>query len=142
MRISDWSSDVCSSDLQIFNLNALTLDASFSGKSIPNGTQSVKFGGDVAYNAKQGAFSLKNGKLQAVDLILTTQIAGSGLNGEAPQFSGPITVTPFSPRKLLEAFGVKRTTADPKALSAASLEAQLAGPFSRDRKSTRLNSSH
>src|SRR3546814_8352423 len=90
MRISDWSSDVCSSDLQIFNLNALTLDASFSGKSIPNGTQSVKFGGDVAYNAKQGAFSLKNGKLQAVDLILTTQIAGSGLNGEAPQFSGPI----------------------------------------------------
>src|SRR3546814_1403559 len=40
---------------------------------------------------------------------LTTQIAGSGLNGEAPQFSGPITVTPFSPRKLLEAFGVKRS---------------------------------
>src|SRR3546814_15280452 len=56
--------------------------------------------------------------------------AGSGLNGEAPQFSGPITVTPFSPRKLLEAFGVKLNTADPKALSAASLEAQLDGTFS------------
>src|SRR3546814_16989187 len=66
---------------------------------------------------------------------LTTQIAGSGLNGEAPQFSGPITVTPFSPRKLLEAFGVKLNTADPTALSAASLEAQLAGTFSRDKRS-------
>lgn len=115
---------------QVFNLNALTLDASFSGKSLPNGKQSVKFGGDVAYNAKQGAFSLSNGKLQAVDLTLTTQLSGSGLNSETPKFSGPITIAPFSPRKLLEAFGVKLNTADPKALSEASLKAQLDGTFS------------
>lgn len=115
---------------QIFNLNALTLDAEFSGKALPNGKQSVKFSGDAAYNAKQGAFSLKNGKVQAVDLTLTTQISGSGLNGDTPKFSGPITVAPFSPRKLLEAFDVNLNTSDPKALSEASLKAQLDGTFS------------
>lgn len=115
---------------QIFNLNALSLDADFSGKSLPNGKQSVKFGGDLAYNAKEGAFSLKSGKLQAADLTLTTQISGSGLNGDSPKFSGPITVAPFSPRKLLDTFGVKLNTADPKALSEASLTAQLDGTFS------------
>ena len=115
---------------QVFNLDALTLDAGISGKAIPNGKQTVTFSGDVAYNGKQGAFSLQHGKLQAADLTLTTQIAGSGLNGDAPKFSGPIDVAPFNPRKLLETFGVKLNTADPKALSEASLKAQLAGTFS------------
>ncbi|NGY06647.1 AsmA family protein [Solimonas terrae] len=110
---------------QVFNLNALTLDASISGKSIPNGKQTLKFGGDAAYNAKQGAFSLTNGKLQAADLTLTTSITGSGLSGDAPKFAGPITIAPFSPRKLLESFGVKLNTADEKALSEASLSTQL-----------------
>lgn len=110
---------------QIFNLNALTLETSVSGKSIPNGKQTANFGGDVLYNAKSGTFRLQNGKLQAADLTMTTEIAGTGLTGDSPRFTGPISIAQFSPRKLLETFGVKLNTADPKALSEASLTTQL-----------------
>lgn len=114
---------------QIFNLNELTLEADVGGASIPNGKQRVAFGGDLLYNAKEGAMRLQHGKLTAADLTLTTEIAGSGLTGESPKFSGPVAIAPFSPRKLLEAFGVKLQTADPKALSEMSLSAEYSGSF-------------
>ncbi|NKF24527.1 AsmA family protein [Solimonas marina] len=110
---------------QVFNLNALTMETTVSGDSIPNGKQTVTFGGEVAYNAKDGTFGLQHGKLQAADLTLATNIKGSGLAGGKPHFQGPISVSAFSPRKLLETFGVKLNTADPKALSEASMNAQL-----------------
>jgi AsmA protein len=110
---------------QVFNLNQLTLDTTVSGKSIPNGKQSVAFASDVAYNAKDGTFRLQHGKLQAGDLTMATDIAGSGLTGDHPRFKGPVSIALFSPRKLLETFGVSLNTADPNALTEASVNAQL-----------------
>ncbi len=112
---------------QVFNLNTMALESDIAGTTLPNGKQTVKFDGNLLYNAREGAMRLQNGRLQAADLTLTTEIAGSGLSGAQPKFSGPITIAPFSPRTLLEAFGVKLNTADPKALTAASLRAQFSG---------------
>ncbi|MGH8446296.1 MAG: AsmA family protein [Solimonas sp.] len=112
---------------QVFNLNALAVQAKVGGKSIPGGSQDITLSGDLAYNVKEGALRFAGAKLQAVDLIVSTDITGSGLAGEAPKLSGPISVALFSPRKLLEGFGTKLDTADPKALSEASLSAQYSG---------------
>lgn len=118
---------------QVFNLNALDVEAKLGGKSIPNGSQTVRLAGDLAYNLKEGALRFANGKLQAADLTLTTDISGRGLNGEHPQLSGPLTIAPFSPRKLLESFGTKLDTADPKALAQAGLQAQYSGTLNSAR---------
>ncbi|MFT4047925.1 MAG: AsmA family protein [Solimonas sp.] len=112
---------------QVFNLNGLTVDARVGGPSIPGGSQNVQLGGDLAYNLKEGALRFANGKLKAADLTLTTDIAGSGLGSDHAKWSGPVTIAPFNPRKLLEAFGVRLDTADPKALSDASFAAQIGG---------------
>ncbi|WP_028080523.1 AsmA family protein [Solimonas soli] len=112
---------------KIFNLNQLALEAKLGGKAIPNGSQTVRLGGDLAYNLAQGALRFQNVKLQAADLTLSSDIAGSGLNGDSPKLAGPLTIAPFSPRKLLADFGIKLNTADPQALAQASFNAQIGG---------------
>lgn len=114
---------------QVFNLQDLALDTEVAGKDVPNGKQNIKLGGNVAYNGKQGAFRFQNAKLTAADLVLTTDITGSGLNGDKPRLSGPITLGKFTPRKLAETFGIKLNTADPKAFSEATLSTQYSGDF-------------
>lgn len=114
---------------QIFNLQDLSVETDVAGKDVPNGKQSIKLGGSVAYNGKQGAFRFQNGKLTAADLVLSTDITGTGLNGDKPRLSGPITLARFTPRKLAETFGIKLNTADPKAISEATLSTQYNGTF-------------
>lgn len=119
---------------QVFNLQNLALETELAGQQIPGGKQTVTLGGNLAYNAKQGALRFANGKLTAADLTLTTDITGSGLSGEQPRLSGPITLSRFTPRKLAETFGIKLNTADPQAYSSASMSTQYSGDF----KSARL----
>ncbi len=116
---------------QLFNLQDLSVDSEIAGKQVPGGKQSLKLGGTVAYNGSQGAFRFQNGVLTAADLVLKTDISGTGLNTETPRVYGPLTMEKFSPRKLAGVFGIQPNTADPAALSSASLSTKINGSLSR-----------
>lgn len=116
---------------QLFNLQDLSVDSEIAGQQVPGGKQNLKLGGTIAYNGKDGAFRFQNGLLTAADLVLKTDISGTGLNTETPRIYGPLTMEKFSPRKLAGVFGIQPDTADPAALSSASLSTKINGSLSR-----------
>lgn len=122
----DVSYDLASGQLA---LPALALTVKASGKDIP-GTQEVKLTGGLAYDGAQGTVKFSDAKLNAAGLALTTSISGSGLNGETPQLSGPISIASFNPRQLMTQFGIKPPeTADPEVLKQMSMSANYRGSF-------------
>jgi AsmA protein len=135
-----------------FDLNAKTYQANklkvklkASGAQIPNGTQTAEFDADLSYDGSKGTLSLANGRLDAGGLSATASLQGSGLNGSAGHFSGPLSIKPFNPRELLKTFGMSIETADPNALKNASVSAQIEGSASAARLSNlvfELDQSH
>jgi len=135
-----------------FDLNAKTYQANklkvklkASGAQIPNGTQTAEFDADLSYDGGKGTLSLANGRLDAGGLSATASLQGSGLNGSAGHFSGPLSIKPFNPRELLKTFGMSIETADPNALKNASISAQIEGSATAARLSNlvfELDQSH
>ncbi len=115
---------------QVFSVNGLDAQLQASGKSIPGGTQKLKFGGALKYDQKADSLSFDQGRVEAAGVVMTTTIKGSGLSGEHPKLAGPIAIAPFSPRELLKALDIPLETADNAALSNASLKANYSGSFS------------
>ncbi|MDB5985068.1 MAG: AsmA family protein [Nevskia sp.] len=110
-----------------YQASKLKLKVKASGKQIPNGTQTAEFGADLSYDGSKGTLSLANGRLDAGGLSATASLQGTGLNGSAGRFAGPLSIKPFSPRELLKTFGMSLETADADALKNASLSAQIEG---------------
>src|SRR3546814_4455322 len=140
MRISDWSSDVCSSDLQAVDLALAELDA--PADAVAAGDRSVRYA-------------------QWAQAALAGEDVGSSPGGEQPKFTATVT-TPDGRHAVLVKFAVAdsgqaaRRWTDLLAcehialqcLRAAGLPAAASelvdahGYTCLDRKSTRLNSSH
>lgn len=114
---------------KIFNLQNLKLSIEAANPGLPGGKQTVQLRGDLAYNVPAGALRFAKAELQAGGLTLQTDLTGKNLAGEEPMLYGPVKIAPFSPRKLLESFGVKLQTTDEKALGTASLSANYVGSF-------------
>src|SRR3546814_5395503 len=119
MRISDWSSDVCSSDLLLEGGQALTFAGQVFRLNYDNDPlrNSNRFGGAVSYVVRTFIVSLQGGKEE------TRRAAGDHLSTAYAGFS----------------FGIEQPVAE-----GLSLIGGLYGELRRyeDRKSTRLNSSH
>ena len=106
----------------------LQLDVLASGKGVPGGRLPLKLTGNARYDGGKGTFKLADARLQAASLNVAANLDGSGLNGGAIQFSGPLTVQPFDPREVFKALALPAPqTADSNVLKQASLSAQLAG---------------
>ena len=121
----------------IFDLQNLELSVNASGKGVPGGKQQLKFTGGVHYDGDQGSFKLADGKLTLANLVVKTSIDGSGLDGDAARFAGPLTVEGFDPRETFKALGMQAPeTADASALKQVSVAAQLEA----GKTSARLNS--
>ncbi|MDR3415282.1 MAG: AsmA family protein [Nevskia sp.] len=105
------------------NLEAV-LDA--SGPSVPGGKQELKLSGSAHLDSDKGTFKLADGKLRLANITLDTSVDGTGLDGAAPHFSGPVSVAPFNPRDTFKAIGLEPPrSADGEALKQASLTARL-----------------
>ncbi|MGH8456199.1 MAG: AsmA family protein, partial [Stenotrophobium sp.] len=115
-------------DAKNYTVNGLKLTAGLSGAAVPGGKQEVQLTGDLDYNQAAGTAKFSKGELQAAGLTLNTEISGENLNGDAPKFSGPVSIKPFSPRNIMAKLGMTApVTSDRNALTAASLSAQLDG---------------
>ncbi len=113
----------------LYTVNGLNLGVDASGKSLPGGKQTLQLTGALAYDGLNGTMKLDGAELKAAGLTVQTAIAGEGLNTDTPTLSGPITIAPFKPRDLLAQIGSQLETADPNALTQASLTAQYSGTF-------------
>ncbi|HEX4894915.1 MAG TPA: AsmA family protein [Solimonas sp.] len=116
-------------DQQVFSAERLSLEGTVAGKSVPGGKQAVQLDTGLSYRKAGGELSLKGLQLKVLGLALSADIQGQGLDGDAPQLSGPLRLAPFSPREVLAILGGAPKTADPKALSSASLQADYSGGF-------------
>lgn len=115
---------------QQFSLNDLEAALTAAGEGIPGGSQTATLNGQVRFDQGKGTLTLDHGRIEAAGVVATTQISGTGLNGDKPRLSGPIHVEPFSPRKTLKQLGIELETADDTALANASLDADYSGSFS------------
>ncbi len=115
---------------QTYSVNGLDAQVQAKGASIPGGAQTLKLGGALKYDQKADSLAFDQGRAEAAGVVITTTLKGSGLTGEHPKLSGPITIAPFSPRELLKALDITLETADSAALSKASLKANYSGSFS------------
>jgi AsmA protein len=115
---------------QVLSLPALQLAAEASGAAFPGGKQNLKLSGGLRFDVKQGTLALDKAQLAAAGLSIATSLKGSGLTGDTPQLSGPISIATFNPRELLAQLAPPPpATADPAALKQASLTAQYQGSF-------------
>jgi AsmA protein len=111
-----------------YEIAGLNLDATASGKALPGGSQNVTLTGDVMVDQTTGKGEARGMVLKASGLQAATTLAISGLNGGTPQYSGPLTVSPFNARDLLAKFSAKPLdTSDPKALTEVSFKSQIDG---------------
>src|SRR3546814_7431219 len=113
MRISDWSSDVCSSDLQSFDEAATTDFAELSG-----------------------TFTIDKGIVTNKDLSLVAPLVRMTGEGQIPL--PPRTVDYVVKPKLVGSIEGQGGASE---LAGVTVPIKVSGPW-RDRKSTRLNSSH
>jgi AsmA protein len=111
-----------------YEIAGLNLDATASGKALPGGSQSVQLTGDVMVDQGTGKGEARGIVVKAGGLEAATTLAISGLDGDTPHYSGPLTVKPFNARELLAKFSsTPLNTADPKALTEVSFKSQLDG---------------
>lgn len=111
---------------RLFTVENLKVQAEASGKAVPGGKQTAKLSGTLRFDQKNGQLAFEKGRIETAGLALTTAIQGR-LTGKNLQFSGPISIASFSPRELFAQLGVQLQTADPKALSKATLKTHLSG---------------
>lgn len=117
-------------DAKTYSLNDLKVAADLSGGAVPGGKQTVQLTGNAFFDQGKGTLLLSKAELQAAGITLDTEITGTGLTGDAPRLSGPITIKQFSPRDVMSKLGMKEmNTADKSALGSASLKAQYLGTF-------------
>lgn len=110
------------------------LDA--TGAGVPGGKQSIKLSAGVTVDGDKGTFKLADGKLGIANLDIRLALDGSGLDSDAPRYSGPLSVAAFNPRDTFKALGLPvPATADAEALKQLSLAAQVEG----GKESARLN---
>src|SRR3546814_7013633 len=127
MRISDWSSDVCSSDLYVTTFVGVPPVASLA-QQITNGATAKIWGLDADVGVKvTDNFSIESG------LSLLHTEFGSSIFCDTQQ--GSCTSTNPDVRGDVDVNGNPLTRAPP-------VSANIAGEYRIDRKSTRLNSSH
>lgn len=119
---------------QVYELAGLSLDATLKGERLPGGEQKLRATSELRFDQGAGTLALTNTRLTGLGLDASAEIRGSGLNGDAAKLEGPVRIAPFSPRALLDALGEAPQTRDPKALSSASLTAEVRG----DARSARL----
>ncbi|WP_428311906.1 AsmA family protein [Hydrocarboniphaga sp.] len=111
-----------------YEIGGLNLDASASGKALPGGSQSLQLSGDVIVDQGSGKGEARGIVVKAGGLEAATTLAISGLDGDTPRYSGPLTVKPFNARDLLAKFSATPlNTSDPKALTEVSFKAQIEG---------------
>src|SRR3546814_6960575 len=137
MRISDWSSDVCSSDLYVGNVNTGELErfaTVASGKestAIGNGGNALEYAsvavGSSAYAGGEMAVSVGGNALGDSATVV-------GRNGFAGDYGTAMG-------KGAEASGYAAIAVGAGAVAQGGYSIALGGGFA-DRKSTRLNSSH
>ncbi len=105
----------------------LKLDVGAQGAGVPGGKQDVKLTGEVDLDQAKGTLKFSDGKIEVAGLTLTTAIDGKNMNGDAPTFSGPLTIATFNPRSVLEKMQIKiPEPSDSSALKEASFNANLA----------------
>ena len=116
-----------SADLALKQYKAEKLAAAINaeGKSLPGGKQKADLTGDAIYDGMKGTLKIASLDVLAAGLSATIALDGSGLNGDAPRFVGPLSVKTFNPRELLALLGTRIETADPSALKEMSLKARL-----------------
>jgi AsmA protein len=120
----------------IFSLDNLEASVDASGKGVPGGKQQIKLSGSLDIDGDKGTLKLADGKLSLANLVIKTSIEGSGLDGDAARFAGPLTVETFDPRETFKALGIDAPdTADASALKQVSLSANLEA----GKNSARLN---
>lgn len=118
-------------EAKTYSLQNLKLTADLSGGAVPGGKQSVQLTGNTFFDQGKGTLLLSKAELQVAGITLNTEITGTGLTGDTPRLSGPITIKSFSPRDVMSKLGMKpMTTANKDALSTLSLSAQYMGSFS------------
>ena len=112
---------------QHYTFKKLKLDVVAQGEAVPGGKQDIKLTGDLDLDQGKGLMKFSDVKLELAGLTVTTQIDGKNLNGDAPSYTGPLTIAAFSPRKLLDELKIKiPEPSDAKALTEASFTANLA----------------
>jgi len=114
-----------------YAIHGLEATLAARGKTLPGGTQTVKFRGDLDYDGATGSARLSAARLQAAGLDLGVDLQIRGLDGGAPHYRGTLRLKPFSPRNLLHALAMNIRPSDAGALQTASLAATLAGNAKR-----------
>jgi AsmA protein len=111
---------------QVARLSNLNLQGDFTGEQLPGGKASVNLRADVLHDGVNKRIAVDNLALKVLDLLLTGDLQVEDFDG-APTLKGALSVAEFNPREILRALGEPLETADPKALTRASLQASIGG---------------
>lgn len=109
-----------------YEAQKLEVSVKASGAAVPGGKQEIKLSGGLVYDGDKGNFKLSDGKLSLANLVVSTSIDGTGLDGDKPRFGGPLSIAAFDPRETMKALGIAApATADANALKQLSLSGKL-----------------
>ena len=112
---------------QRYSAKGFTAELELGGSSLPGGKpQAVTLAGELAADLAAHSASLQGMSLAAFGLNANAGLKLEGLGGDAASISGPLTLAPFEPRKLMAALGMAAPkTADASVLNSAQLSTQL-----------------
>lgn len=94
-----------SESFQQIEVRDLKLGVDAEGASLPNGKLAAQLSSQLAVDLDKQTLSLKDLLVTVLDLKLQGQAQGTGISGDAAQFTGMLKLDTFAPRDLLKRLG-------------------------------------
>jgi AsmA protein len=91
--------------MQAVTVDAARIGLDATGKGVPGNSMQMKLSSDVALDLEAGTLSLPAVLMELYNLKINGAVSGTGVNGDAPKFTGNLRVDGFSPRELIKALG-------------------------------------
>jgi len=109
-----------SPSLQAFRFDDARLSLDLQGDSLPGGKLALVLASNIAVDLEQQTLKMPEFELETLGLNISGNVAGTGITGDDPQFTGVLTIAEFVPRDVIKALGQEPPlTADPVVLGKA-----------------------
>jgi AsmA protein len=109
-----------SASLQQIRFDDARLALDLQGDTLPGGQLALVMTTGITVDLEQQTLEMPVTALELLGLNLSGGVAGTGIRGDDPQFSGAFTIAEFVPREVIKALGQEPPlTADPAVLGTA-----------------------
>jgi AsmA protein len=116
-----------SEDLQQFEVKDLVADVAAQGEALPGGKLQADLSTQVRVDLHSQTLDLSELVLNTLGMRVHGQLAGTGISGDRPEFTGSLRVDEFVPRDVIEQLGIDLPpTSDPAVLGKADMDVSFA----------------